>query len=266
MVVGLCLSLTVAPAVPAQQPILEVELAGVSRTLVQGRMTDEGVLELPTAPLEELTGEDLGEAEYVSLPGLDGLLGPDIGVHYDPRRAVVRIQDPLNRLVATRRLFDRRQAEVRSRPSEFLLGGPYAAATVDSEGRNLVEGGWNFGRFAVGLARSTETGLRWNASARLLERTYLTYQDADTRGQQLGVRWAGGSTFADVVWAAETGDFRARMATTVGPWTVYLQEDGTAAVSHRSDVQVTVGRTPDGFVSRVSYGRSPSPLSVPRVF
>jgi hypothetical protein len=255
-----------ASAGRAQQPILEVSLPGVGQTLVQGQLTEDGVLELPTAPLEELTGEELGDVAYVSLPALRSALGAGVEIEYDSRRALIRISDPMGRLAATRRLYDQRLASGQGRPTSFLLGGPYAVLTAESGGRSLFEGGWNFGRVSVGVAQSTETGPRWNASVRVLQRAYLSYQDAEGRGPAFGLRWAGGRTFVETVYAPETEDFRARAATSLGPWTFYAQEDGTAAISHRSVVQVTVGHTPEGFATRLSYGRHPSPLSVPRVF
>lgn len=249
----------------AQQPIIEVSLPGVGQVLVQARLAEDGMLELPVEPLRELIGEELGKAAYLSLPSLQSRLGPGVDLEYDNRRALVRIRDPLGRLAASRALFDRRRAEDRSRPQEFVLGGPYGTLTADFEGASLVEGGWNFGRLAFGGAHSTESGSRWNASVRPLRRLYLTYQDGERFGPRIGARWAGGRTFVETSYSPETGDLLARAATSRGPWTFYAREDGTAAISHASVVQVTLGRTPDGVVTRVSYGRNPSPLSVPRV-
>lgn len=265
---GLALALLVAPVSPsiAQQPILEVSLPGVGQTLVQARLTEEGVLELPVEPLRELTGEALEGSEYLSIPSLQDLLGPGVAVEYDSRRAVVRIRDTMGRLAATRGLFDRRRAEQRARPEGFVLGGPYGSFTTEFGGGSRVEGGWNFGRLVLGGAHSTETGSRWNASVEPFRRTYLTYTDGDRYGPRFGLRWAGGPTFLEAAYSPEDGDWEARAATSVGPWTFYVQEDGSAAVSHTSVVQVTLGRTPDGFVTRLSYGRLPSPLSLPRVY
>lgn len=257
--------LVVASAALAQQPILEVRVPGGAQTLVQARLTEDGVLELPIEPLRELTGEDLGDAAYLSLAALRSRLGPGVEVHYDAQRALVRIQDPTGRLAATRALLDESRAESLSRPREFSLGGPYGSLTTDTGGGSLVAGGWNFGRLALGGAYSTESGQRWNVAVRPLERMYVTYQDGDRFASRIGVRWAGGPTFLETSYAPGTGDLRGRAATSLGAWTLYAQEDGTAAISYTADVQLTLGRTPDGFVTRISYGRYPSPLTVPRV-
>jgi len=249
----------------AQQPILEIRLPGVGQRLVQARLTADGILKLPTEPLRELTGEDLGDATYLSLASLRSRLGPGVDIEYDTRRALVRIHDPLGRLAAKRAQFDRRRAEDLSRPREFSLGGPYGSLTTDIGGGSIVQGGWNFGRLALGGAYSTESGHRWDASVRPFDRIYVTYQDGERFASRLGVRWAGGPTFIETSYAPGTGDLRARAATSLGPWTFYAQDDGAAAISYTSDVQLTLGRTPEGFVTRVSYGRYPSALSVPRV-
>lgn len=249
----------------AQQPILAIRVPGVGQTLVQARLDGDGVLLLPTEPIEGLTGEEVGEDAYLSLASLRTVLGPAVDIDYDSRRAVLRIRDPMGRLAATRALFDRRKAEGEARPVDLLFGGPYAALTTEVGGGTLVEGGWNFGPLAVGAARSTQSGLRWNASLRVLRQAYLTYVDTDDRGPSFGARWAAGPTFVGTSYTPGAGDLRVRAATSVGPWTFYVQDDGTASVSHRSVVQVTMGQTSDGFVTRLSYGRHPSPLAVPRV-
>lgn len=249
----------------AQQPILEINVPGVGQALVQAQLDEDGVLFLPTAPIAELTGEELGENAYLSLASLRAALGPGVDINYDSRRAVLRIRDPMGRLAATRALFGRRKAEKEARPVDLLLDGPYAALTTEVGGGTLVEGGWNFGALAVGAARSTQSGLRWNASLRVLRQAYLTYVDTEDRGPTFGARWAAGPTFVGTSYTPGVGDLRVRAATSVGPWTFFVQDDGTASVSHRSVVQVTVGHTPNGFVTRLSYGRHPSPLVVPRV-
>jgi hypothetical protein len=249
----------------AQQPILEIRLPGVGETLVQARLTDDGTLELPAEPLRELTGEDVGDAPYLSLASLQAQLGPGVDVVYDPRRALVQIRDPLGRLAASRARFDELRAENISRPREFLLGGPYGSLTTDIGGGSLVEGGWNFGRAALGGAYSTESGYRWDVSVQPLNRVYVTFQDGERFDSRLTVRWAGGPTFVETSYAPATGDFRARAATSLGPWTFYAQDDGGAAITYTGPVQLTLGRTTDGFVTRVAYGRYPSPLSIPYV-
>ena len=264
MALGLLLSADVPGH--AQQPILEIEIAGVGQTLVQARLTEDGVLELPVAPIGELSGEDFDDRDWISLTELRTVLGPAVEIEYDARRALIRIRDPMARLAATQAQYDRRKSESAARPASFLLSGPYAALTAELDGGSLFEGGWNFGSASVGGAYSTESGARWDASVRLLDRAYVTYRDAESRAAAFGFRWSGGPTFFETNYAPESGDFRARAAASLGPWTFYVQEDGTATVSHRSVVQVTVGRSPDGFVTRLSYGRHPSPLSVPRVF
>lgn len=255
-----------APAGYAQQPILEVRLTGVGQTLVQARLSEDGVLELPADALEELTGEDLGKVRYVSIPALTRLLGPGVLLDYDANRALLLIRDSLGRLPATRAAFKSREARSRAQPTGFLVDGPYGSLTTESAGGRLIEGGWSFDRFAVGGAHSTESGFRWNASARLFERAYLTYDDGDgPRESRFGLRWAAGRTLLQGSYTPESGDLRAQAATSLGPWTLFLRQDGTAALSHRSVVQVTVGRTPDGVVTRVSFGRYHSPLAVPRI-
>jgi hypothetical protein len=249
----------------AQQPILQVRLNGVGATLVQARLSGDGTLELPLAPLEELTGEELGDAEYVSLPALGVLLGPAVELDYDPRRALLSILDTLGGLAATQTLFARREAESRTRPGEFRIGGPFGSLTTDLEGARLIEGGWNVGRFVVGGAHSTESGTRWSASARLLDQAYLTYDGGERRDPRFGMRWAGGPTFVQGSYSADDG-LQAQVASTLGPWAVFLRDDGSAALTYRAGVQVTVGRTPDGAVTRISFGRNPSPFTVPRVF
>ena len=263
MALGLLLVMVSAAA--AQQPILEVRLPGVGEILVQARLTEDGILELPVEPLEELTGEEFGGMDFLSIPALQSHLGPGILVDYDSSRALVRIRDSAGRLAATRASYDRRRAESRVRPDGFLIGGPYGSLTTEFGGGSLVDGGWNFGRFAVGGSHSTESGSRWNVSVEPYRRTFLTYQDGDRYGPRFGLRWVGGPTFFEATYSPDEGDWSARAATSAGPWTFYLQEDGAASISHTSTVQVTLGRTADGIVTRLSYGRYPSPLSVPRL-
>lgn len=258
------LLLAVVPC-PAQEPILEVRLENVGQTLVRARLTPNGMIELPAAPLEELTGEDLGDAEYLSLPSLSELLGPQVEVEYDPRRALLLIRDLLGGLAATRALHARRQAVAQTRPRNFSGAGPFGSLTAELDGGRLIEGGWSFGRVAAAAGHSTESGARWGVSGRFLSQTYVTYDDGERRDPRLGLRWAGGRTFVNGSYVPAEGDLHLQAATSLGPWTAVFQEDGSAALSYRAGVQITLARTPDQYVTRISFGRNPSPFSFPRV-
>lgn len=251
----------------AQQPILEVRLAGVGQILVQGRLTSDGTLELPVAPIEELTGEDLGEMPFLSIETLSEALGPQVEVDYDPRRALLLLRDPLGSLAATQELRDIRQAEARGTPANVFSGGPYGALTADIDGDRLLEGGWSFGWLALSAAHSTLSGGRWGLSVRPLPRTWLTYGDSEEGNARFGLRWAGGRTFVRTSYVPATEKFRGQAATSFGRWTAFLQEDGSAALTFRTprSGQITVARTPDQYSTRLSFGRNPSPFNLPVV-
>lgn len=265
LIMAVLCALALAGSAGAQQPVLEVELSGLGTIIVEGRLTADGTLELPVLPLERLTGEGLGARDYVSLAELRQALGPRAQVMYDPRRARLVIDDPHVSLAATRALFERRRAAARARPGAYEERGPYAMITADEDGGRLFEGGWSFGRFALHAARSSDAGAWWGVSVRPFARTYLSYSDGDQRGERFGVRWAAGRTFLVASYRPASDDFRGHVATSVGPFAAFLEDDGTAAITFLGPVDVTVARTPDRYAMRLSYGRQHSPFAVPRV-
>lgn len=264
---ALALILWTTPAL-AQRPVLEVRLDGVGDVLVEGRLTPGGVLELPAAPIEALTGARLGEGDFLSLDALSRTLGPQVVVEYDPRLALLRLRDPSRSLPATRARYQELAAAARSSPNNTYGRGPFSAVTADSDGEGLVEVGWNFGRFAINATRSTLGGDRWGIAVQPLSRTWIAYQEIEGRDRSVAVRWAGGRTFARASYATALEALRGQAGVSAGPWTVFLQRepsDWSAALSFRGPMDITLARSNDKFTTRVSIGRTSSPFMLPRV-
>lgn len=264
---ALALFVWATPAV-AQRPVLEVRLDGVGNVLVEGRLTPGGVLELPAAPIEALTGARLGEGDFLSLDALSRTLGPQVVVEYDPRLALLRLRDPSRSLPATRARYQELAAEARGSPNNFYGRGPFSAVTADSDGEGLVEAGWNFGRFAVNATHSTLSGDRWGVAVQPLARTWLSYEESEGRGRFMAVRWAGGRTFARASYATAVEAVRGQIGASAGPWTVFLQReprDLSAALTFRGPMDITVAHSNDQFTTHVAIGRSSSPFMLPRV-
>lgn len=249
----------------AQQPLVEVRLEGVGSVLVQGQLTSQGLLEVPIAPLEELTGERLGDSDYLTLGLLSRALGPQVDVDYRPRLALLVLRDPLRTLAATRSRLQRQQAEARGRPSGLLAPGWYGALTADERGERLVQGGWTGGRFAVQAIHSTLSGARWSLSARPFSRLWLTYEDGERGRASYGLRWAAGRTFVRASYVPGSDDLRGQAGASLGPWTAFVQEDGSAALTWTGPFNVTLARTPDGVATRLVIGRRSPPFILPRV-
>jgi hypothetical protein len=264
---ALALLLVVAP-VTAQRPILEVQLDGVGAVLVEGRLTPAGQLELPVAPIEELTGATIGEAEFLSIDALSRALGTPVTVDYDPRRALLALRDPARILPATQARFARIIASSRVTPGIISGRGPFSAITASSGGDRSVEAGWNFGRLALNVVHSTLSGSRWGVAVQPIPQAWLSYEDAVDRGGSVALRWASGRTFSRVAYSADDQDVRAQLGASAGPWIVYLQRDPgewSGAVTLRAPVDITIGYAMDEFATRISYGRASSPFMLPRV-
>lgn len=245
-----------------------MRLDGLESVLVQGRLTPGGTLEVPIPPLEELTGEELSDEPFLSLAALSYALGPQVEVEYDPRRALLAIRDPFRSLSAMKALVDRRHAEARGLPPEVFAGGFYGSITADSDEDRLVEGGWSFGWVAVSAAHSTITGGAWGLSVQPISGTWLSYGDSEKGSASFSLRWFGGRTFARAAYAVDTEDLGAQAGISLGSWTGYVQreqQDWSGAVTLRGPVNFTVARMPDRLTTRVSFGRHPSPFSLPRV-
>lgn len=264
---ALTLVLWTTPAL-AQRPVLEVRLDGVGDVLVEGRLTPGGILELPAAPIEALTGARLGEADFLSLEALSRALGPQVAVEYDPRLALLRLRDPSRSLPATRARYQELAAEARASPSNIYGRGPFSTVTADSDGEGLVEAGWNFGRLAINATHSTLSGNRWGVAVQPLARTWLSYEESEGRGRFVAVRWAGGRTFARASYSTAPEAVRGQVGASAGPWTVFLQReprDWSAALTFRGPMDITVAHTNDQFTTRIAFGRTSSPFMLPRV-
>jgi len=255
-----------APKACAQQPILELRVDGIGRTIVQGRLSSDGVLEIPTEPIQELTGEDLAGVPFISIDDLRGVFGPQVDVHYDPRRAMLTIRDPFGVLVASRELRESLRARAAVEPSAAWSQGPYAALTTDWNDQ-VYEAGWSFGRLSVGGAHSSFSGTQWGASLRAHRQLWLTYVRHRMGGSDVGVRWAGSGTFVRASYDTTRRDVAFQAAATLESFTAYVRDDGGTALSYRipHSGMVTVARTTDGFTTRVSIGRPQSPFSIPMV-
>lgn len=260
--------LAVATPVAAQRPILEVRLGGLAQVVVEGRLTADGVLELPREPLEDLTGEDLGEARFLSLQVLSRALGPQVSIDYQPRQALLIIRDPSYSLAANRRRMDRLAAESRAAPDVIFGRGPFGSVTLDARGERSVEAGWQQGRIAVHLMESTLSGTRWGVAAQPLSSTWVAYEHGGPGGGSLSARWVSGRTFARAAYATEQTRLVAQFGTSVGPVSTFVQgldREWGAAVTIRGPMDLTVAHLDDIFTARVSYGRVLSPFILPRV-
>lgn len=256
-----------APCV-AQRPILEVRLSGVGTVLVEGRLTAAGTLELPVAPIEELIGKSLGALPFLPLSALQGALGEQVRMEYDPRRALIVIDDPLRLLPAVRARDERSEAGARATPAIVYGRGPFSSITADEDGERLLEAGWNFGRLAVNVARSTVSGDQWGVAVQPVAGTWLTYQDGGRGRPTYAIRWARGRTFVHTSYASADESLRAQLGTSVGPLTMFVQReprDWNAAVTLRGPMQVTIARVRERLAARISIGRNLSPFSLPRV-
>lgn len=252
----------------AQRPVIEVRLEGVGDVLVEGRLTPGGVLEVPAAPIETLTGARIEEDDFLSLDALSRALGPQVVVEYDPRLALLRLRDPSRSLPATRTRYEELTAEARATPSNIYGRGPFSAVTADSRGESLVEAGWNFGRLAINASHSTLSGNRWGVAVQPLSRTWLSYEASDGRGSFVAVRWAGGRTFARASYSTALEAARGQLGASAGPWTVFLQReprDWSAALTFRGPMDITAAHTNDQFTTRIAFGRTASPFMLPRV-
>lgn len=261
------LFIAASPAL-AQRPVLEVRLDGVGHVLVEGRLSPGGLLELPTAPIHELIGASLGGAEFMSLDELSRTLGTQVSVEYVPRLALLVIRDPGRTLPASRARFESLSAASRATPAEVFGRGPFGSIVADSEGDRLVEGGWNFGRVAVNASHSTLSGSRWGAAVRPLGRMWLSYQAGEQGGSSVSALWAGGRTFARAAYSSEVGKMRGQLGTTLGRVTVFLQrepDDWSTAVTVRGPVALTIAHSDDRLSSRISFGRTMSPFTLPRI-
>jgi hypothetical protein len=262
------LLLVVASPALAQRPVLEVRLEGVGHVLVEGRLSSGGLLELPTAPIHELTGASLGGLEFMSLDELARTLGAHISVEYVPRLALLVIRDPARSLPASRARFESLTAASRATPAEVFGRGPFGSLTADSDGERFAEGGWNLGRVAVNGSHSTLSGSRWGAAVRPLGRMWISYQASDRRGSSVNALWAGGRTFARAAYNSDVGRLQGQIGTNIGRLTVFLQRepsDWSTAVTVRGPLAVTIAHTDDRFSSRVSFGRIMSPFTLPRI-
>lgn len=236
--------------------------------LVEGRLTSDGVLEVPVAPIETLTGARLGEGDFLSLDALSRTLGPQVVVEYDPRLALLRLRDPSQSLPATRARYQELAAEARASPSNIYGRGPFSAVTADSHGESRVEAGWNFGRLAINASHSSLSGNRLGVAVQPLARTWLSYEESDGRGRFVAVRWAGGHTFARASYSTSLEAVRAQVGASAGPWTVFLQReprDWSAALTFRGPMDITAAHTNDQFTTRIAFGRTASPFMLPRV-
>lgn len=253
----------------AQRPVLEVRLDGVGHVLVEGRLTAGGLLELPSTPIQELTGANLGGAEFMSIDDLSRALGAQVGVEYVPRLALLVIRDPGRTLPASRARFESLTAASRATPTEVFGRGPFGSIAADSDGDRLVEAGWNLGRVAVNGSHSTLSGSRWGAAVRPLPRMWLSYQRSELSGSSLNALWAGGRTFARAAYSSDVGKVRGQVGTTVGPVTLYLQrdrDDWSTAVTWRGPVAMTVAHSDERLSTRISFGRTMSPFTLPRIY
>lgn len=265
-----CAVVLLAAASPAlaQRPVLEIRLDGVGHVLVEGRLSSEGLLELPTAPIHELIGANLGGAEFMSLDELSQTLGAQVSVEYIPRLALLVIRDPGRSLPASRARFESLTASSRATPAEVFGRGPFGSIVADSDGDRLVEGGWNLGRVAVNGSHSTVSGNRWGAAVRPFGRMWLSYQNSERSGSSVNALWAGGRTFARAAYSSHIGKVRGQVGTTVGRLTLFLQgepDDWSTAVTVRGPVVVTIAHSDDRLSSRISFGRTMSPFTLPRI-
>ncbi|HSM36076.1 MAG TPA: hypothetical protein VK837_06730 [Longimicrobiales bacterium] len=252
----------------AQTPVLQVRLGAVGEVLVEGRLTSNGVLQLPVDPLEELTGKELGDTEFLSMDELARALGPQVEVVYDPRRALLTLADPFGTLPASRARMEQGTASARATPGLVYGRGLFSTLTADEDGESSVEAGWNFGRVAFNLARSSRTGDRLGLAVQPFRSTWLSLEAREASDTRLGARWATGRSFVRTSYSMDEAMLRGQVGTGVGPWTFYVQrepDDWGAAVTYTGPATVTLARAHEQLRARVSFGRTTSPFSIPGV-
>jgi hypothetical protein len=164
--------------------------------------------------------------------------------------------------------MERGTAAARATPGIVYGRGFFSTVTADDDGESRVEAGWNFGRVALNLARSSLTGDRLGLAIRAFPATWISLEAGDAPDTRLGARWATGRSFVRTTYSVDEEILRGQAGTGVGSWSFFVQRepgDWSGAVTYSGPATVTVARGQEQLRARVSFGRTPSPFSMPRV-
>jgi len=260
-----------------QQPplLVDVQLVGVSHSVMEATLGSDSTLSLPTADLSALLGIELPRTAWTLLSTLQAQYRT-LRITTSLRSLSVWIEDEAEVLPATRAVRDKQRRQSQRAPVIYP-SGPSLALSADDRGATLTEAAYSFQGRVFATVRSgsvfprpasllQRSATSWALSAIPAPGLFVAYSGGD-HGQrpQITARLSTGPTWLSASWTPE--HYVVDGLLQLGRVALFASSrDAFALTINAHPVGLQLGRTGNHTTAKLTYGPIlPSPFQPPQV-